>query len=144
MGAQQSELAESLARLPSLKNKPAELKAELTQFVTLCPLDTPLAVKMDTRVFNMMHALFAQEVALVAEDKGNPFDLAIILQALQRFMKVRSFYSQLAKADLAPFVNSLKTKDPLSLTHTHTHCTLTHYTLDTHADFIYMQSSDCT
>ena len=114
MGQSHSELKSSLDKLPSLRNKPELLKAELSQFVDVCPADQPLPVKLDKKVFDILHDLFTAEVA--ATDPS-PFDLMTILQALQRFMKVRLFYQSLPKADLHPYVNVIKKADPMSARH---------------------------
>ena len=114
MGQGHSELKSSLDRLPSLRNKPEQLKAELSQFVEICPLDTPLAVKLDKKVFDILHELFTAEVA-AKDSAASPFDLMTILQALQRFMKIRMFYINLARADLQPYVAAIRKADPISL-----------------------------
>ena len=116
MGQGQSELKSSLDRLPSLRNKPEQLKAELSQFVDVCPLDAPLAVKLDKKVFDILHELFTAEVTAVSgsRDGASPFDLMTVLQALQRLMKVRMFYTNLARADLQPYVTAIRKSDPMS------------------------------
>ena len=120
MGQGQSELKSSLDRLPSLRNKPEQLKAELSQFVEVCPLDSTLAVKLDKKVFDILHELFTAEVAAVnSKDGSSPFDLMTILQALQRLMKVRMFYINLARADLQPYVAAIKKADPMSACTSH-------------------------
>ena len=123
MGAGQSELKSSLDRLPSLRNKPDLLKAELSQFVEVCPLDSPMTgVRLDKKVFDILHELFTHEVAAVSAKDGSPFDLMTLLQALQRMMKVRMFYTNLARADLQPYVTAIKKADPMSAaTHTQMH-----------------------
>ena len=123
MGQGQSELKSSLDRLPSLRNKPDQLKAELSQFVEVCPLDSPLPVRLDKKVFDILHELFTAEVAAAAsKDGGSPFDLMTLLQALQRLMKVRLFYTNLARADLQPYVTAIKKGDPMSAHKTHISC----------------------
>ena len=112
MGQGHSELKSSLDKLPSLRNKPDLLKAELSQFVDVCPLDDPLPVKIDKKVFDLLHDLFTQEMAM---KDPSPFDLMTILQALQRFMKIRMFYINLPKADLQPYVSAIKKADPMSV-----------------------------
>jgi hypothetical protein len=113
MGQSHSELRNSLDRLPSLRGKPELLKAELSQFVDVCPLDEPLPVKLDKKVFDLLHELLTSEIAR-SNEPSSPFDLMTIFQALQRFAKIRMFYIQLPKADLSPYVTAIKKSDPMS------------------------------
>ena len=117
MGQGHSELKSSLDKLPSLRNKPELLKAELSQFVDVCPIDDPLPVKLDKKVFDILHELITAEVG--ATD-ASPFDLMTVLQALQRFMKIRMFYINLPKADLQPYVSAIRKADPMYTHTTHT------------------------
>jgi hypothetical protein len=106
MGAGSSDLSNSLARIVGLRNKPYELKSELSSLVGLVSLETPLPVKVDPRVCEILLNLLQQESKV-----SNSLDLHMILQAIQRLFKTRIFYLEAAKKDLKVFVELLSSTD---------------------------------
>lgn len=108
MGANQSELTNSISKIPSLEKKPDLLKQELRSFVAAVSLDQPLPVKVDTKVAKIMLALLKQEV-----DQKNSEDILLVLSSFMRLLKIRTFYTAVPKNPIHALIDTLKSNNDL-------------------------------
>ena len=102
-----SELDATLRKLEDLKKKPDLLKAELRKFVAQLPLEHTVDVKADKTLFDTMMGLVTYEL----RQPGSP-DLPVIMQALQRMLRIRGFYSAIPRCSVVPLIQSLQMRDP--------------------------------
>lgn len=109
-----SELDQTVRRIEDLKNKPELLKIELRQFVSKVPADHSLDVRADKKLFDIMMNLAVQEIKKIKENPDDEVgeDLAMIMQAVQRLLRVRSFYAAVPKCSVVPIIQALQIRDP--------------------------------
>ena len=109
-----SELDQTVRRIEDLKNKPELLKIELRQFVAKVPADHSLDVRADKKLFDIIMNLAVQEIKKIKENPDDDVgeDLAMIMNAVQRLLRVRGFYAAVPKCSVVPMIQALQIRDP--------------------------------
>lgn len=112
-----------ISRIYNVKNKPQELKSELTRFNELVPLEHNMDAKVDKKLVDILFNLVKLELQALKDQnqrnmqQGLPpqfggGDIHLIMQAIQRLLRFRSFYMTIPKCSVVPLIDAIQNPDP--------------------------------